>query len=92
VHETIPVHDNMPLSISSSGVIILVDEPGRSKRTRVETSFGPDFLTNFLIEDFDVNFLFDQIVSSFLIEEDAKTYEEAMRSILVSGKKPLKVN
>ena len=57
MHETIPVHDNVPLSKSSFGVRISVDEPRMSKRPRVETSFSPDFLTNFLIEDFDVNFL-----------------------------------
>jgi len=81
---TIPVDDNVPLSASSSGVRILVDEPRRSKRPRVETSFDPDLLTYFLIEDFDVNFLSNETVSAFFIEEDPKSYEEAMRSIDVS--------
>ena len=84
LHETIPVHDNVPLSASYFGVRISVDELRRSKRPRVKTSFGPDFLTNFLIEDFDVNFLPDQLVSSFFIEEDPKTYKEAVRSIDIS--------
>ena len=47
-------------------------------------SFDPNFLTNFLIEDFDVNFLFDELVSAFVIEEGPKTYGDAMRSIDVS--------
>jgi len=68
-------------------------EPMRSKRRRVETSFGPDFLTNFLIEDVDINFLSNELVFAFMIEEDQKTYGKAMRSIDVSfGKKQLKVN
>jgi len=59
MHETIPVHDNAPLSASGSSARIAFDEPRKSKRPRVETSFGPDFLSNFLIKDFDVNFLSD---------------------------------
>ena len=76
--------DNVSLSASSSGVKNLVDEPRRSKKLRVETSFGPNFLTSFFIEDFDVNLLSDELVSAFFIKEDPKTYEEAMRSIDVS--------
>jgi len=34
-----------------------------------------------LIEDFDVNFLTDELVSAFFIEEDSKTFAKAMRSI-----------
>ena len=59
MHETIPVHDNVPFFASGSSARIAFDEPRRSKRPRVETSFGPDFLFNFLIKDFDVNFLSD---------------------------------
>jgi len=70
VHETIHVHDNVHLSTFYSGVRISIDKPRRSKRPRVETSFVPDFLTNFLIKDFDVNFLSDEVISSFFIEED----------------------
>ena len=44
----------------------------------------PDFLTAFFIEDFDVNFLTDELLSTFFIKEDSKTYEETMRSIVVS--------
>jgi len=84
MHETIPMHDNGPLSAFSCSIRISVDEPRRSRRPRVETSFGPNFLTNFLIEDFDVNFLSDELASTFFVEEDPKTYEEVMRSIDVS--------
>ena len=84
VYEPVPMHDIVPLSASSYVVRISVDEHRRSKRPRVETSFGPNFLTNFLIEDFDVNFLSDELASTFFVEEDPKTYEEVMRSIDVS--------
>ena len=47
MHETIPMHDNVHLSASNSGVRNSVDEPRRSKRPRIETCSGPDFLTNF---------------------------------------------
>jgi len=40
-----------------------------------------------LIKDFDVNFLSDELVSSFFIKEDPKTYEEAMRCIDVCFRK-----
>ena len=78
------MHNNMPSSTSSSGVKISVDEPSKSKRPLVESSFGPNFLANFLIEDFHNNFLSDELVSSFFLKEDLKTYEEAMRCIDVS--------
>ena len=39
VHETIPMHDNVPLSASTSSVSISVDEPSRSKIPSIETSF-----------------------------------------------------
>ena len=84
VHETILVYDNMPLSASNSGVRIPVDESRRSTGLRVETGFGPSFLTNFLTEDIDVNFLSNELVSTFFIKKDPKTYEEAMRSIDIS--------
>ena len=57
VHESLPAHDNVKMSASSVVVRDSIDEPKRSKRCRVQTSFGPDLLTTFLIEDFDVNFL-----------------------------------
>jgi len=34
-----------------------------------------------LLDDFDVNSWTNDLVSSFLMEEETKTYEEAMRSI-----------
>ena len=52
------------LSISSNGVRDSVDQPRWSKRPRVETSFGPNFLTNFLIENIAVNLLSDEHVST----------------------------
>jgi hypothetical protein len=58
-----------------------VTEIRRSKRRRTETSFGPDFVTNFLTEINDVDYISESIVHLFLTEEDPKTYEEAMRSI-----------
>ena len=72
VHENIHMRRNVPLFAYSSGVRNLVDEPKRSKRPRVETSLGPDFLTSFLIEGFEANLLSDELVSAFFIEEDLK--------------------
>jgi len=93
MHEPILMHNNVPLSASSSSVRISYDESRRSKRRRVETSFGLDFLTNFFIEDFDANFLYEELVSAFFIDEDPKSYEEAIRSVdVVSLRKPLNVN
>ncbi|KAK8635370.1 hypothetical protein V6N13_004109 [Hibiscus sabdariffa] len=56
-------------------------EPRRSKRQRVETSFGPDFITSFISELNDCDTLFDPIAQTFLLDKDPKTYEEAIRSI-----------
>ncbi|OIT06158.1 hypothetical protein A4A49_61510, partial [Nicotiana attenuata] len=53
----------------------------RSKRRRIEASFGPDFITTFLTENIDIDILGDELVSIYLIEEDSKTYNETMRSI-----------
>ncbi|OIT19160.1 hypothetical protein A4A49_56857, partial [Nicotiana attenuata] len=57
------------------------NELRRSKRRRIEASFGPDFITTFLTENIDLDVLNDELVSIYLIEEDPKTYNEAMRSI-----------
>ncbi|KAK4406311.1 Retrovirus-related Pol polyprotein from transposon TNT 1-94 [Sesamum angolense] len=51
----------------------------RSKRQKTETSFGPDFLTIFLAEDIDR--IDDHLVSAFFIDEDPKTYIEAVTSV-----------
>ncbi|GMI95547.1 hypothetical protein HRI_003224000 [Hibiscus trionum] len=56
-------------------------EPRRSKRQRVETSFGPDFITSFISEINDLDTLSDHIAQAYLLDEDPKTYEEAIRSI-----------
>ena len=54
-------------------------EPRRSKRKRTENSFGPDFLTAFLTENSDkIN---EQFVSVFLIDDDPKSYKEALTSV-----------
>ncbi|OIT20557.1 hypothetical protein A4A49_63598, partial [Nicotiana attenuata] len=53
----------------------------RSKRCRIEASFGPDFITTFFTENIGLNILSDELVSIYLIEEDPKTYSEAIRSI-----------
>ncbi|KAL0294750.1 UNVERIFIED_CONTAM: Retrovirus-related Pol polyprotein from transposon TNT 1-94 [Sesamum angustifolium] len=45
----------------------------------MERSFGPDFLTSFLTED--PNRIDEQFVSAFLVDEDPKTYVEAITSI-----------
>ncbi|XP_070054862.1 uncharacterized protein [Nicotiana tomentosiformis] len=50
----------------------------RSKRRRIEASFGTDFITTFLTENIDLNLLNYEFVSTYLIEEDPKTYDEAM--------------
>ncbi|OIT28554.1 hypothetical protein A4A49_65013, partial [Nicotiana attenuata] len=57
------------------------NELRRSKRRRIEASFGPDFITAFLTEIIDLNVLIDELVSIYLIGKDPKTYSEAMRSI-----------
>ncbi|KAA0055836.1 ty1-copia retrotransposon protein [Cucumis melo var. makuwa] len=54
-------------------------EPRRSKRQRTEKSFGPDFLSTFIVErrdEIDCNF-----TNLFLIDEDPKTYQEALNSV-----------
>ncbi|OIT38552.1 hypothetical protein A4A49_59382, partial [Nicotiana attenuata] len=53
----------------------------RSKRHRIEASFGPDFVTSFLTKDIDFDILNDEFVSIYLIEEDPKTYSEKIRSV-----------
>jgi len=44
LNKTIPIHGNMSLSVSNNGVRDLVDEPRRSKRPRVESSWLLTFL------------------------------------------------
>ena len=75
VHEIIPVSDNVPLSVSGNRVRDSIDELRRSKRPTIETSLGLDFLTNYLVENFDVNLLSNELVSAFFIEENLKTYK-----------------
>ncbi|KAK4386389.1 hypothetical protein Sango_2509500 [Sesamum angolense] len=65
---------------SSNSSMENVVEIRRSKRQKTERSFGPDFLTSFLTED--PNRIDEQFVSAFLVDEDPKTYVEAITSIL----------
>ncbi|KAA0056672.1 ty1-copia retrotransposon protein [Cucumis melo var. makuwa] len=51
----------------------------RSKRQRTKKSFGPDFLSTFIVErrdEIDCNF-----TNLYLIDEDPKTYHEALNSV-----------
>ena len=76
--------ETVNLPASSSGVRVTETEPRRSKRRRIETNFGPDFVTAFLVEtigNLDVDVIIEEFISNFLIEEDPKTYQEAVRSI-----------
>lgn len=73
---------SIPLSLPSSFVLNeQVNEPRRSKRRRVESSFGPNFVTAFLVENNDIHKINDAFVSAFLIEEDPKTFNVAVTSI-----------
>jgi len=75
---------SVKLSDPNSNDRVLETEPRRSKRRRVEINFGPDFITAFLIESFNssgVDVITEEFVSNFLIEEDPKTYQEAIKSI-----------
>ncbi|XP_075074800.1 uncharacterized protein LOC142162354 [Nicotiana tabacum] len=53
----------------------------RSKRRRIESSFGPYFITTFLTENIELDLLNYELMHTYLVEEDPKTYDEAMRSI-----------
>jgi len=73
---------NLPTSSSNDGVS--VTEPRSSKRREVATNFEPDFVTSFIVEsidNLDVDFITEEFLSNFLIEEDPKTYQEAVKSI-----------
>ncbi|KAA0038241.1 ty1-copia retrotransposon protein [Cucumis melo var. makuwa] len=51
----------------------------RSKRQRIEKSFGLDFLSTFIVkrrDEIDCNF-----TNLYLIDEDPKTYQEALNSV-----------
>ena len=55
-------------------------EPRRSKRARVEKSFGDDFVTSFLMENQSVDLVNEELVSTFILEGDPKTFAEALQS------------
>ncbi|OIT00032.1 hypothetical protein A4A49_60145, partial [Nicotiana attenuata] len=69
------------LTVSSVTTNKHENELKMNKRRRIEASFGPDFITTLLTENIDLDVLSDELVSIYLIEEDPKTYNEAMRSI-----------
>jgi len=84
MHEIVPVHDDVKKLASNFIVRDSTNEPRSGKRLRVETSFSPEFLTTFFIEDCDVNFSIDELVCAFFMEEDPKSLVEALRSIYAS--------
>jgi hypothetical protein len=53
----------------------------RSKTVRTETSFGPDFITSFIPEIYDVDEITAYLIHAYMLEEDPKTYDEAIKSI-----------
>ncbi|CAN1159985.1 Uncharacterized mitochondrial protein AtMg00820, partial [Linum perenne] len=53
------------------------------KRQRIAPDFGPDFITSFHVES-DTEDSDGDVQDLFLMEEDPKTYEEAMNSPEVS--------
>ena len=53
-------------------------EPRRSKRARTEKDFGSDFIVNFLVEKGNLNM---EDTYAFILEDDPRSYSEAMRSI-----------
>ncbi|GJV60358.1 hypothetical protein Tco_1466458 [Tanacetum coccineum] len=57
------------------------NELRKSKRKRVESSFGSDFITTFLVENDNLDKVNDNIVLVFLLEEDPNTYKEALTSL-----------
>jgi len=59
--------ETVNLLASSSDVIVTETEPTRSKRRRIETNFGPDFVTAFLVE------ILDKLDVDVIIEELYKT-------------------
>ena len=56
-----------------------VVEPRKGKMQRTEKDSRPDFITTFLIENSDK--LNESVVSTFFIDEDPKSYKEAITSI-----------
>ena len=86
--------ETVNLPASNSDIRDVVTELRRSKRHRIETNFGPNFITAFLVETFDnldVDVITEELLSIFLIEEDPKTYQKAIRSMDANfQKEPIK--
>ena len=59
---------NLPASRSNNRVS--VTKPRRSRKRRIKTNFGPDFVTAFIVEsidNLDVDVITEEFVSNFLI-------------------------
>ncbi|XP_074293228.1 uncharacterized protein LOC141620194 [Silene latifolia] len=79
-----PVDSSMHTSSSTS--VDHAFEPRRSKRPRIEKNFGSDFVRSdsvrtHLTENACDICAYDELFSAFLIEDDPKIYDEAVRSI-----------
>lgn len=59
-------------------LLVVEEESRRSKRPRKEKSFDSNFVTSFLTESCVLN---ESLVSVFILEEDLKTYDEAMKFV-----------
>ncbi|XP_074266326.1 uncharacterized protein LOC141588800 [Silene latifolia] len=87
VVSTVPVNPtDSSMHASTSTSVDHAVEQSRSKRPKIEKSYGSDFVRTdairlHLSEVAGDICAFDELVSAFLIEDDPKTYDEAMRSI-----------
>lgn len=81
---SIPDSLQVPTTSSGQGVVV---PSRRSKRRRTETSFGPNFITSFLTELNDFDELDELSVCCLLIDDEPKTFEEAMGSFDASFQK-----
>ena len=80
-HVILNSHVITPTSKSIENEIV---EPRRSKRQRTEICYGPDYVTTFMTELRDIDQLDESFICVHMIEEDPKTYDEAMSSIDVN--------
>ena len=68
-------------SISHVEPVNEIVEPRRSKRPKTSTDFGPDFLTYPVTHD---GLISEEMLQAFMIEEDPKTFIEAMKYVDVN--------
>ena len=59
-------------------LLVVEEEPLKSKRLKKENNFGFDFLTSFLTESCVLN---ESLMFVFILEEHPMTYDEAMKSV-----------